>query len=483
MREKVRLLLLGFVFLASLGVSLSIPLYPIFFEKIDRSYVESISRLVEKGLQLRDGLARVTFFEVRGLSLCTFYAEGAGRTMDSYLGKEWIVRLYDRSTLVYELRMDVSLGFSGLYVNLSYTTLGRVEEVAVDLLSTVKSRDAIFSLDLDSVFNLSAVTRYSPLCSKAYDEIRGLRGLSLIAGAILQALLLSSLILVAAIDVTGFPKVKLVILSSAMLFFINILRIALSLDYMLGKSEAAPTPRALATLVYSGLTNSILASFSFIAGLLLQYRRKVVVRLPKLGVVFRGWILGAWLGMMLLAFSRIIFAVAEGVSGLLPLGLPLVEEALSTQHPWLSLVMAALTAALSEEFIFRQLLIQLFIELFDSERRSVVLASLIFAIMHLHYPIYPIQAKLLQTLVVGLILSLTYLKLGLLPSIYAHYTLNAVSSALALYPFRPIDSILIALTVLLTLPISYLCFKVTGTLCRTLAAQSFPMRKESLESR
>jgi len=62
----------------------------------------------------------------------------------------------------------------------------------------------------------------------------------------------------------------------------------------------------------------------------------------------------------------------------------------------------------------------------------------------------------LQALAIAVALSLLALSEGLWAAVFANFTFNAVSSAVALYPIFPLDAAILLLSVVGTFPLSYL---------------------------
>jgi len=416
-----------------------------FSEVFDRVYVEEFSRKLERALGLDDGYSRLMFFEVRRVSVCAFYADAA-RSMDRYRGKEWVVRLYDGVALVYELRFDATLGFSSLYVNLTYVASDKALDASVSLIRGAEPGH--FRLDLNKALNLSCELPRSRLCLTALSEARRWKSVVALARVGLQALLLSSLI-IAVVLKAPFPKIKLVFSIFSLLASMMLAQSTLSLPYKLGKAKAAPTLRAVFNVVYSGMVYSMLSSMALVAGLAIEAKTRHV-EAPDLSKGVKSWCLGLALGVTLAAFSDVFFDLFSRFWFLLPLGAPVIEEAFSSSLPWFELAITSAASAVGEEIIFRYMLPLLFYELTRSKLQSVAISSAIFAILYVPYPLYPAQAKFMQALIIAIILSLACLRWGLLSAISAHYTLDMISAAMTIYAFRPRDS----LTLLTLLPLS-----------------------------
>jgi len=435
--------------LASLLLCLSVPPYPAFNEIFNRVRVEEFSRRLERALGLEGDYTRLVFFEVRGASICAFYADAA-RSMDRYRGKEWVVRLYDGVSLVYELRVDATLGFSSLYVNLTYVASDKALDTSITLIKGAEPGH--FQLELNRALNLSCELPRSRLCSMALAEARRWRGVVALARMGFQALLLSSLIIAVVLRVP-LPKVKLVLLTFSMLAAMLVAQCTLLMPYKLGKARAAPTLRAAFSVVYSGMIYSMLSSMALVAGLAIKAKTKPI-KVPGFSDAIKSWCLGLALGVILAALSEILFNLFSELWLLLPLGAPVIEEALNSSPPWLELAVVSAASAIGEEIIFRFMLLLLFYELTRSKLQSVAISSVIFAVLYVPYPLYPAQAKLLQALAVAMILSLAYLRWGLLSAIFAHYTLDIISTAMTIYAIRPTDSLLLLMVLPLSLPLT-----------------------------
>ena len=124
---------------------------------------------------------KILFFEVKPECVCSAFLDRAG-SLDLYRGKEWVVKGYKGGSLLYELRVDATLGFSLLSVNLSYTA--PTEALGVANMVLTSAAGGVYSVEVDGgMLRLSVWEPVSEACLAMIGEAEKLRSLSLHAGA------------------------------------------------------------------------------------------------------------------------------------------------------------------------------------------------------------------------------------------------------------------------------------------------------------
>jgi len=105
-----------------------------------------------------------------------------------------------------------------------------------------------------------------------------------------------------------------------------------------------------------------------------------------------------------------------------------------TPFPFLSAYEVGISAALTEEFLFRLIGIALFLWIFRKKQTwlAVLIPSLLWAFAHSSYVTYPIYARAVELTIVAIILSFIFLKFDLLTTIMSHFTYNMMVTGIAL---------------------------------------------------
>ncbi len=396
--------------------------------------------------------SRVVFFELRPQSVCTAFIDGAP-SLNGYRGKEWVVRGY-RGGLLYELRVDATLGFSALVVNLTLAPLPAALAAAAELLKT--SGGGVYTLSVrGGLLALSAWEPSREACSAMVAEAERARGVAIFAYAVVQALMLTALLLAAALPLPGVRKGRLAAVVLPPLLALGVASTLLQLPYILGRGGLAPTLRTLLQLVHQSLLTSMMTLFSLVAGgaLLGRARR---LSLPGPREVASRWLTGVEAGVVIALASYALLSLLERLGAVVPLKLPTVENALSVGQPWIA---AALWIAFITAFnatVFRFLLPLTLAEVLRGPWQAAVLSSAIYALLFTGYTVYPPYAGFLVALLVSATLCLVGMGESFLAAAAAEYTLNAVSYAMGVSGIMPFDSLALTLTPLQALPLAAL---------------------------
>lgn len=94
-------------------------------------------------------------------------------------------------------------------------------------------------------------------------------------------------------------------------------------------------------------------------------------------------------------------------------------------HPeWFPLL--AWSAAISEEAVYRLLGVSLMLKLTRRPFVSVLVPSIIWAMSHTQYPIYPVYTRLVEVSVLGIVFGYVFLRYGFLTALFAHATMNSI---------------------------------------------------------
>lgn len=89
--------------------------------------------------------------------------------------------------------------------------------------------------------------------------------------------------------------------------------------------------------------------------------------------------------------------------------------------PFLGALCLGLTVSFSEEIFYRLFAINLGRKIFKNTTVAVIVASLIWGFAHSLYPVFPAWFRGLEVFLLGLFLSVMYLRFGFIPVLVAHY--------------------------------------------------------------
>jgi hypothetical protein len=97
-------------------------------------------------------------------------------------------------------------------------------------------------------------------------------------------------------------------------------------------------------------------------------------------------------------------------------------------------------AALEEEAVYRMFGIAIFVKIVRKPMVAAFISSLIWAFGHTQYPIYPVYTRVIELVVIGLVLSVVFLKYGLITAIFAHAVMDAVLMGLSVLSFGGLNA-------------------------------------------
>jgi len=133
----------------------------------------------------------------------------------------------------------------------------------------------------------------------------------------------------------------------------------------------------------------------------------------------------------------------------------------------------AWAAAISEEALYRLLGIALFKKLFRSTFLAVLMTSVIWALSHTQYAIYPAYTRFVEVTVLGLIFGYAFLRYGFLAVLFAHASFDSLLMSLSLIDAEGSGSVVYALGyVALPAVIAVVIRAIHGTITKKKAKKS-----------
>lgn len=166
---------------------------------------------------------------------------------------------------------------------------------------------------------------------------------------------------------------------------------------------------------------------------------------------------GLCVGMMHLGYTATFYALGIRYFHVwMPAEIP-YSNMLSTSIPWAYPLMIGLTAALNEELTFRLFAISALKRCLRATWPAVLISAATWAFLHSTYPQQPPYIRGIEVSVIGIAYGLVYLRFGIVATVIAHYTVDAVLSGTVLLQssniyFRISGLIVMALMVLPLLP-------------------------------
>ncbi|NOU92790.1 CPBP family intramembrane metalloprotease [Paenibacillus sp. LMG 31456] len=133
------------------------------------------------------------------------------------------------------------------------------------------------------------------------------------------------------------------------------------------------------------------------------------------------FILGVQQGLFFIAGEYFdVWSVSDPSDSVLNMSIPAVFPLLA----W--------SASISEEAIYRLFGIAFFLKLVRNRFVAVLLPSIVWALSHTQYPIYPVYTRLIEVTIIGLIFGFAFFKYGFMTVLFAHATMDSILMGLSL---------------------------------------------------
>ena len=146
------------------------------------------------------------------------------------------------------------------------------------------------------------------------------------------------------------------------------------------------------------------------------------------GEVLRGYAVG----LVFLGYITVFYLLGQRYLGVwLPADSP-HSELLSMYLPWLVPLLIGTQAALSEELLLRLFAVSFVKRYARLTVVALVVPAMIWAFGHSNYPVYPVYVRGIELTVAGTFFGWIFIRYGLLATVLAHYTIDAVLIAMPL---------------------------------------------------
>jgi membrane protease YdiL (CAAX protease family) len=174
---------------------------------------------------------------------------------------------------------------------------------------------------------------------------------------------------------------------------------------------------------------------------------------------FSSAVVGVSLAAVHIGYLTAFYIIAGHIGAWAPQELN-YENSASTAFPWIAGVAIGVTAATSEEFLFRLFAIPFFHRLTRSRWIAVILPAFLWSFLHSNYPQEPAYVRGIEIGVMGILAGIVMLRWGILATLIWHYTVDASLVGLLLIrsssPYLKISGVIVGAAALL--PMAYGAF-------------------------
>ena len=170
--------------------------------------------------------------------------------------------------------------------------------------------------------------------------------------------------------------------------------------------------------------------------------------------VWRSMWLGYLIAFMLLGLQTVIFIVLMHVTGAWSTS-DVSQSPYNLATPLIFPLMAW-CAAISEEAVYRLFGIGLMKKWFKNTFVASLIPTIIWALGHVTYPIFPSTTRLLELTIIGLIFSFMFVRYGFMAVVFAHAVFDSIMMAISLMFMGTVGNILLGIIyILLPIPIAW----------------------------
>jgi hypothetical protein len=177
------------------------------------------------------------------------------------------------------------------------------------------------------------------------------------------------------------------------------------------------------------------------------------------GHVWQSMWLGYLVAFMLLGAQTAIFLVLMKVTGAWSTT-DVTQSPYNFAWPWVFPVLAW-CAAISEEAVYRLFGIGLMRKWFKNTFAASLIPTIIWALGHVTYPIFPSTTRLIELTIIGLIFSFLFVRFGFVTVLFAHAIFDSTMMAISLILLGGTGNIALGVVyILLPIPIAWLIQKL-----------------------
>lgn len=147
---------------------------------------------------------------------------------------------------------------------------------------------------------------------------------------------------------------------------------------------------------------------------------------------FSPFVVGYSLGFLFLGYITLFYLVGTKFFNIWMPPEAEYSNILGTSMPFLFPLTIAISAAVSEEFIFRLFSISLFKKYLKQTWCAVLIPAVIWAFAHSNYPVFPAYVRGIELTIAGIVFGIVFLKYGLETVLIAHFVIDAALVGLPL---------------------------------------------------
>lgn len=139
----------------------------------------------------------------------------------------------------------------------------------------------------------------------------------------------------------------------------------------------------------------------------------------------------------------------------------------------------AWTAAISEEAVYRYFGVGIFRRWFKNTYAAAIIPSLVWALGHTMYPLYPVSTRIIELVIIGILLTWVMVKFGLLTAIFTHAMFNTIAMSMALFYYgEAFDIVMGVLYIVMPVVIAYIVKLVHARYIKNKPEQPTPPQVE-----
>ena len=190
------------------------------------------------------------------------------------------------------------------------------------------------------------------------------------------------------------------------------------------------------TAVLSGAVGALLGMWLLVVGAEWWYRRGFPGQVTlwhwfsREGLASSGGrkrlLAGYVLAALQLAYVAVFYALASRLIGAWSPAQVRYEDLFSTSAPWAYALLVGVQASLSEEFLFRVVAISWLRRWLKRDWLAILIPALVWGFAHANYPNKPFYIRGIELSIWGLVFGWMLVRYGVLPSVVAHASYNAV---------------------------------------------------------
>ncbi|WP_181438770.1 CPBP family intramembrane glutamic endopeptidase [Paenibacillus sambharensis] len=309
--------------------------------------------------------------------------------------------------------------------------------------------DAKLFLHIDAALGESQsvlITRYKPQFQppegyvsyvEKQDQIAGLLTLTGYIGMSVVLFILAIIYAILYRRHTSFARGWLLAVIFFLFYTVNNINMMDGVEATLGEIENAAQMAWLGTIVTTFIMGIMAVSvyISLVAGdgLWRGMGRNLWPRWGESGYGDHVWTsmkTGYWIAFIFLGLQTLIFLFLEMGTGAWATT-DVSQSPINFAYPWLFPILAW-CAAISEEAIYRLFGIAVFKRWFRSTYAAVIIPTIVWALGHVAYPIYPWTTRLVELTLLGLLFCFVMLRYGFIAALFAHAVIDLVLMAVSL---------------------------------------------------